>query len=193
MGEAIVSLKQLLGRFAFTDSVYATIGSWQKLDTSSFGSGPLTALMELFSLQFRFWRGSRRYKLFMLDSGHRADGTILRGHFVQTWMKLSSQALFHGVAAAAPGEVAGGSAEHITFCDLNPVHEITVPFYRSSLVEVVGSTLGSPLRPIVYFTMGYTDPLPTDSPPLYAIYSAAGDDFTFGYQIAFRSGTYGTR
>ncbi len=94
--------------------------------------------------------------------------------------------------SAAPGTTTNYAItpSHITYPMLNPVHEITVPYFSRNDRRICGSsTLAySDVYPTVLVTADY-DVLVYTTPPVFDIYMSIGEDFDFLFLAGSRTAT----
>jgi hypothetical protein len=190
------------------------------------------------SYLYRFWRGSKRYKLFVAPSKRTTAGVgafstvgtlpdydapdnVMRNvNFSEDRMKVpivvKRERLLKTNGTIVPTDLTshysvlgGGMFEHTQYPDLNGIVEFEVPYYAPTPISLVGEgSLGSTngilvQRAEVNITYGFT-PDSLDTPALsygtaigslsgrrvyrdsigeFRLFTAAGDDFSFGYLV----------
>jgi len=151
-----------------------------------------TSPIEYISKIFRFWRGSRRYKAYVGDA-NTGDSAI------QNFMnqaRLSTITYANGnveppafaTSASPPEDVFDINSTFSHFCDgtTNKVCEITAPYYADTPIQCVSDGTNFTdadsyaIRNKVIFDAGSTS---TTNAKQVLYYTAAGDDFSFGYLI----------
>lgn len=191
IGEAFTSFKQALLRptYLFTWNVL-TAGGAITVDPSYVGNNSSTNVFWLICSSFRFSRGSVRYKVFTGTRGTRASGIPLPNVRVFSAIRPTTAAIAD-VYPTALNIVSG--AIHVTYLDINPVHEIMVPYFHNNRISVIGADTALSYHPVVNFSCVWDDPVIGDIPPIFNVFVSAGDDFSVGFQTAVPVMSFTTR
>lgn len=150
------------------------------------------APIEYISKIFRFFRGSRRYKA-VLGNANSGDSSI-QNFMVQGY--LSPTVFVNGdvtapqiyISTTGPEDTFDIKSVFSHFCDgvTNKVCEVSAPFYSDTPIQVISDgtvfTNGDnyAMRHKVIFNPG---PTANNNAKQVLYYTAAGDDFSFGYLI----------
>ena len=129
---------------------------------------------------YRFFSGSLRLKIVP-----RSDLGVGR-YRIETNLFFTYGA-FASSTAPDPDLNRNGAGRHITYTDITPYHEITVPYYCNTPCNILSAdqaVKGVP-RPCVSVVINLVSgPAFTPSPASFDVFIAAGDDFNFGYIVA---------
>nr|APG76668.1 hypothetical protein 2 [Wuhan insect virus 11]APG78470.1 hypothetical protein 2 [Wuhan insect virus 11] len=191
VGERIINLRPLLRAFRFIGG--ATLGpqiplilNWQKdiqdiQKTGRFYQGFTTTHPDyatVLSYMYRFFRGGTRYKLFTDTIQHiipQADAPLKVNRIISTLVKQTED-----TTRIAKNIHTGPT--HQTFMDINPVHEISVPFYskfRKLPISLLDANVHMPA--VQASTQCEVD-----------ILRAGNDDLTFGWLMGTPQLSVGT-
>jgi hypothetical protein len=198
IGEKIDSIGKLIKRFTLVFGNFTpTVGAGYMLDPKNFfnwntgSSGKLNPLA-YFSWLYRFYRGSIRYMFFVRDFGGQPTGTATLDNLIAALnynprFVVATNGLISGppLPYSAPTVTfLADQFEHSQFLKLNPVVQVTLPFYSNvpqQLISVANDDTRVKRMSYIFFI--YT--LPTGYlPPKFDIYQAAGDDWRFGTMVA---------
>lgn len=174
-GESCSSFRDLLKRFNLVADInQASFG----MDTDWWGTLGDTVTLWSISRFYRFWRGSIRYKIFLNTLPTDASGAT------PSIIWLNSILRFKGsVPLASPYPISvpllTDNPQHRQNGLLNPVLEVTVPYYNMEDRRLIGEGLSSRVFP--YLTVWADYPASFTTPPVFQVYIAAGDDFSFCY------------
>lgn len=189
MGEGYTSLRPVIKRsvaFATTsDQVF-------RLNPSSFSSISTAFPFHALSYYYKFWRGSVRYKIVMRRPPRDSAGLSPAQFVLESRLQTIISTTGISPVSAAPGTTTNYAItpSHITYPMLNPVHEITVPYFSRNDRRICGSsTLAySDVYPTVLVTADY-DVLVYTTPPVFDIYMSIGEDFDFLFLAGSRTAT----
>jgi hypothetical protein len=155
-GEVVVNLRSLVRCFRYA--------GWLKVEKDKvvvytpFGSEPRD-YVNFLAQMYRFSRGGLNVKLFARERAGQLR-TSVNDSAETRW--------FQDYFYRAP--------THITYNDLNPVHEVSLPFYgkyrRVPTVPVSVSGIGKPTTPVLLIT--------SSEDTTYDVYRAGKDDLSFG-------------
>jgi len=182
VGESCLSLRSLTKRFSFLKNYplgFFPLG----FDTGQFS--PNSTLLESISFLYRFYAGSRRYKFIVTKHPKKAGLVPSNLRLVATLLPN----IEGDIQAPAPITLTvspyQSSPSALTFVDLNPVLEITVPFYHSTPIDLLSSQsmVTSVARPAFCISWLYDGMSEADEQGAVDVLVAAGDDFSFGYQV----------
>jgi hypothetical protein len=174
IGESVTSLREIIKRSTLYFSGTTTVLT---IDPNYFTSQPNEVnAVAYISRLFRFWRGGMRYKIFF--QGFDANNPVNR---VITTLALTPWP----TSPAAPNVLASsgpvlGKLQHVTYPYINPTVEVEIPFYQATPFAVISSlAIYNGTQFVNYLNLTST----SLSPISYTVYSAAADDFSFGYQV----------
>lgn len=182
-GEIINNLRPLTRRCCYEAS-WLTPGTSNSitLDPANFFTNNTQAVrspLNYVARLFVFYKGSVRYKLMNLGTtplyGTRAFMVANSSEIISTSPRPYSDVPANASSLA-------GRFMHFQMIDINPVMEITCPYYSNVPSQIVSKTYitSTHLRMIYkYFDNGD----PTAAGNTGFIYKAAGDDFSFGYLV----------
>jgi hypothetical protein len=190
-GEYYTNLRPLTRRFGITG--FDNNANVINIDPAWFGdlntvdyANPLSYISTL----FRFYTGSQRYKLIMDRKGATSLTSPEGLAFINSLTAYSQLAVsippngYNGVARPT----AAGSFQHYQSLDLNPVFEIECPYYSNVPMQVITNNADIPQRSrMIYAVRVNPQTNENFSAPNLSIYRAAGDDFSFGFQVGSRS------
>jgi len=177
IGERILNLRALTRMFTLTTSGLGTADGdsliidprWFDFDTNS----PLQGMDARVSRIFAFQRGSRRFKI--VPRIPVADGTptfsidVIMKDVGPPFAPLGDDPTTYGITVMR-------SFPWFVNLDQTPVIEIATPFYCNWFNDCVSNTEAS-IRPLIIITPQFNGVVE------YDIYSASGDDASFGYLI----------
>lgn len=178
IGESVTSIRTLVARSSFWYSVPAgtTNTTTFVIDPfllNSYGWNVYPPPVVYFSYMYRFCSGSLRVKIF--DKSTTVSRTRIESVVDITYGPFDTPPTWSVYQFDQP------SGRHITYSDLNPVHEITMPFYANGLSMLLSAhkQVNGQARPYVLVRVTSQ----TTTPDL-DIFLSAGDDFSFGYLVA---------
>jgi hypothetical protein len=181
IGESITNLKTLALRSSFFFDSENITPIQVMFDVASFGPQSTTTTLAYVSQLFRYWRGSVRWKIFMRRPPRSSAGEDRQYLMLTTKVVDLINHTPFSTYQVIPG--INSSAEHRTFPLLNPVHEVTIPYYRNNTISVIADAGKNVSRPGLAIVIEYPDYDVTDVPGLFTIYVSAGDDYEFGFQL----------
>lgn len=183
-GEVINNLRPLTRRYMY-DYSWLTPGTSNQITLDPaffFGNNSVStrAPLNYIARMYVFYKGGVRYKIFNQQAtpaiGTRAMMFATSGEIIST-----SPRSYQTVPANAtsPG---GGRFMNLQFIDINPVMEITCPFYSNVPMQIVSKTYitSNHLR-MIYKYFDSSDPAADGNTGW--ILKAASDDFSFGYLV----------
>lgn len=140
------------------------------------------------SAMYRFYRGSRRYKLFCIKKSHSDTETNAADYIHRmtvTSQQLSSMSPINFTAGLVETQLPG-AFQHTTFVDVNPVLECTVPYYSNVPMQVISNDWVVRQHSRMVYSFEYFPPFEETAnwtQPEIGVMTAAGDDFSFGYLL----------
>jgi len=185
-GEATLSLRPLLTRFTPFDVFSDTT---RRIDCGYFGLPSTAVPLWATSYYYQFFRGSLRYKFFVQVPPRTPAGVAAPYFRCLTTVSVTS-----GVATApgvgVPITLPTNVPMHITYCHLNPSHEVTVPYFTNYDLRLINEStvLGPTLRPRINVFYDYDVTVYT-IPPTITCFVAMGEDATFLYPSGSRVAT----
>jgi hypothetical protein len=178
-GEVVLSLRPWLTRFTPIDS-FQSLG--RQYDLRYFGPVATTSPYYAASYYYQYFRGSTRYKFFVRRHPLSASGSS-----PTTYSAISSLTLVAGSVPSPPTNyVPTGTPtnqlQHITFPPLNPVHEISVPYFTTADRLFINEdfTIQPSMSVLLVFYFDYDTSIYT-TPPLVDTYISLGEDALFLY------------
>ena len=166
MGEKITNLRPLTRRFTYS-SGFPNCNL--NVDPHYFG-GPTA--FEYVSWLYKFWRGSRRYKL----HPYSTEAAFPSSHFVVGFLDFTLNSAAPSAPTASSLTTASSNTfQHLTQSDMAKFNQVTVPYYHSMPYQ--------PLTSVSYFNNVRNNLKFTSSSTNVAcnLYMAVGDDFSFHY------------
>jgi hypothetical protein len=137
--------------------------------------------LNYFSRMYVFYRGSVRYKLFFTSKGVLDTGELWHSTISSSNIRAGSPEPYTTVPADTTSS-ASGRFIHKQYLDLNPVVEITCPYYSNVPIQIISKVYLTDLHQRMRWkTINSTDPSSVGDDGL--LYKAGGDDFTFGYLV----------
>ncbi len=186
-GEVINNLRVLTRRFGY-DHVWQTNGTGAPnaftLDPAYFFSNSTTSVrhpLNYLARMYVFYKGSVRYKMLVYKAV--SSDALLRQHAIVSNSEiLSTSPVPYGTTPANAYSIAAGRFLHFQFLDINPIVEVTCPFYSNVPMQIISKTYitTTHLR-MIYKYQDSGDPTITGNQGL--VYKAGADDFTFGYLV----------
>lgn len=185
-GEVLNNLRPLTRRFGF-ETTWSTpaLSSILTLDPAFFFSSNSQAVrnpLNYISRLFVFYKGSVRYKLFVVGTNIPANLGSVKRMYVSSSEIISTSPRDYQVAPANSGSIGSGRFIHAQILDLNPVVEVACPYYSNVPMQIVSKTYitSNHLR-MIY--MSITNDDQTTAGGVGLVFKAAGDDFSFGYLV----------
>jgi len=186
IGERVDNLRLLTRRFGtlidFTRETSFSVdtGYYGDYSNNDFGC-PLFYI----GLMYRFVAGSRRFKFFSYSSPGDA-GTTLPADYLQSWSGFVYAADPYNSSGATGPKTAGIYSTQQKAAQNNVV-EVAVPYTRPTPISVISSVFyaGEDFRPTCNFlsSVNTAAVIPPLEMPSTAVYTAAGDDLSFGYMV----------
>ena len=178
MGEPTMSLKDIVKRMTYYDLVTA---SAFEMDPWYFGGLDSDSPIDNVSRYYRFARGSRRYMVVLSQMPTDTNGNSPEMIFLNANLNLNSGSVITSPAViAVPPRSA--NFEHRVDARLNSFIEVSVPWYSTVDRMVIGKTTVSAWEAhmTVRFWASYDENVYIN-PPVFNIYAAVGDDFSFSF------------
>lgn len=188
MGEPVLSLLSIVKRFVPMQN-FTNIG----ITIDPMYMGLINSEHPIFALShyFQFWRGSLRYKFILKRLP--TDGSGNTPEDIVAYSRID-RAVTNSISPPTPGTgpfvSATSSPAHRTFPRINPVHEVSLPYYvQTDRVFTDSVTLFSATnRYTLDFWYEYDTTVYTN-PPITEILLAGGDDFSFSFPGGTRTAT----
>lgn len=179
-GETTFSISDLLKRFNYD---YTAVGFSFLTDPGDFSRWETSNHpLQRWSAFYRYYRGSFRYKIFMRQPPSTPAGLPDLHCSILAALTYDAQHYTSPVSVAITPF--SNRPEARVAYHINNVLEVTVPYYTSVDVSIVGSSVNfGALVPLLNFWCLVSHPQYT-VPPVWDVYLAAGDDFSFGYPLS---------
>lgn len=183
IGELHNNLRPLTRRFGY-EILYSTptISDSMTLDPAWFFEPNTIAVrtpLNYFSRMYVFYRGSVRYKIFTLATNDTATYPF---RSVSSSEIISTSPRSYTTAPNAFGSVSGGRFSHIQYTNLNPVVEVTCPYFSNVPIQLVSRAYITDLHlRMVYKTVSSGNSANAGKSGM--VWKAGGDDFSFGYLV----------
>lgn len=214
VGEAVRSLRTLIKRFGIKWFGNLRVANNRLEIPNSFGIAPfieaqptsqLMTPLEYLSYLYRFYRGSFNFKAFVRSrTFNYTSGSLSlsvgESAQIRSVNELVTSPAFDIVLTESAidfGPTYGGAFTHTTFTDVNPTHEVNVPFYTGTgVLPIYGNgiaTSGGIITdvPATNYNTLYLDyessatqtPNSGESRARLEIWQAGGDDMQFGWLV----------
>jgi hypothetical protein len=186
VGELVNNIRPYTRRFGFETAWSSpTFPGRITLDPAYFWESTFPGVtnnpLNYFSRMYVFYRGGVRYKLFFTSKGTLNTGQQWTCAVASSNIRSGSPEPYTTVPADTTSFIAGRFL-HRQYLDLNPVVEITCPYYSNVPIQILSKVYLTDLHQRMRWkTFNSTDPTAAGDTGL--LYKAAGDDFSFGYLV----------
>ena len=187
IGEVINNLRPLTRRFSL-DFAWASTGVVPPFTLDPawfFDPSPVSVRTPInyFSRMYVFYRGSVRYKIFVTrDNTRQVSSSAIPRVIITSSEIISTSPRSYITVPDAPSSASGGRFTQVQYNELNPIVEVTCPFYSNVPIQLVSRTYITDLHLRMIYKLSTTADVATTNNN-GSIWKAAGDDFSYGYLV----------